>query len=90
MGLGFISKALHEFCSEAFTIGYIPPGWPWKTGFIESTNSRLAGGRLSMDLFDTVLHARSIIGGWKDRCSRCHRHSAFDYAKPEACAESVG
>lgn len=88
-GPEFISKALREFCSEAITIGYIPPGQPWKNGFIESFNNRLRDECLSMELFDTVLHARSIIGGWKERYNRCHRHSALDYVTPAEYAETV-
>lgn len=85
----FISTALREFCCDAIKIGYIPPGQPWKNGFIESFNYRLRDECLTMELFDSVLHARSIIGTWKDRYNQSHRHSSLGYLTPREYAAKL-
>lgn len=87
-GPEFISQALQDFCHNAITIGYIPPGKPWKNGFIESFNNRLRDECLNMELFDSVLHARVIISGWKDRYNCYHRHSSLGYRTPTEYAEN--
>ena len=42
-GPELVSDALREFCEELIGIGYIPPGEPWRNGFIESFNNRVRG-----------------------------------------------
>ena len=49
IGPEFISEALRTFCEDQVGIGYVPPGHPWKNGYIESFNNRVREERLNMN-----------------------------------------
>jgi transposase InsO family protein len=40
-GLEMVSQALQRFCDGKVGLTYIPPGYPWDIGYIESFNNRL-------------------------------------------------
>lgn len=39
--LEMISDALRDFCDDQIGIIYVPPGSPWRNGFVESFNNRV-------------------------------------------------
>ena len=60
-GPEFISEALRTFCEDRLGIGYVPPGQPWKNGYIESFNNRVRDECLNMNEFHSLLEARVVI-----------------------------
>ena len=60
-GPEFISQALGKFADGKLGIHYIPPGQPWRNGFIESFNNRVRDECLNMNSFDHLYEARAII-----------------------------
>jgi transposase InsO family protein len=84
--------ALREFCEDQIHIRYIPPGEPWRNGFIESFNNRLRQECLNMNQWLTLLHAKVAISDWKHAYNTGHRHSSLAYQTPaeyaSACSHS--
>jgi putative transposase len=78
-GPEFISHALNEFAVGQLGIDYIPPGQPWRNGYVESFNSRVRDECLNMNSFDHIYEARAIISDWKKDYNQYHRHSKLDY-----------
>ncbi|MDF3319739.1 IS3 family transposase [Rhodococcus sp. C3V] len=85
-GPEFISESLRAFCADQVGIGYVPPGQPWKNGYIESFNNRVRDECLNMDDFHSVLEARVVIEGWKEDYYNRHRHSPLVYRTPNEYA----
>ena len=56
-GPELISNALREFCEELIGIRYIPPGEPWRNGFIASVNNRV---RWCMSAYWRCVRRRTI------------------------------
>ncbi|MDI9915618.1 transposase [Rhodococcus sp. IEGM 1379] len=54
-------EALRTFCEDRLGIGYVPPGQPWKNGYIESFNNRVRDECLNMNEFHSLLEARAVI-----------------------------
>lgn len=86
-GPEFISQALNEFASQKMGIAYIPPGQPWRNGFIESFNNRVRDECLNMNSFDHLHEARAAITDWKSDYNKYHRHSSLGYRTPTEYAE---
>ncbi|GAA3130695.1 hypothetical protein GCM10020255_004340 [Rhodococcus baikonurensis] len=78
-GPEFISEALRTFCEDQVGIGYVPPGQPWKNGYIESFNNRVRDECLNMNEFHSLLEARVVIEDWKEDYNNRHRHSSLAY-----------
>ncbi len=87
-GPELVSDALQTFCEDQINIRYIPPGEPWRNGFIESFNGRLRQECLNMNQWLTLLHAQVGISDWKDRYNTSHRHSALAYRTPNEYAHA--
>ncbi|WP_206450833.1 integrase core domain-containing protein, partial [Micrococcus sp. KRD026] len=60
-------------------LSYIPPGSPWRNGYVESFNSRIRDECLNINSFYSLLHAQVIIGDWKDEYNHHRRHSSLGY-----------
>lgn len=84
-GPELISTALAQWASETERI-FIPPGQPWRNGFIESFNGKLRDECLSVNQFHSLNHARGIIGLWKEEYNTIRPHSALGYLTPNAYA----
>ena len=78
-GPAFIFEALRMFCEDRLGIGYVPPGQPWKNGYIESFSNRVRDECLSMNEFHSLLEAWVVIEGWKVDYNNRHRHSSLAY-----------
>jgi putative transposase len=44
---------------------FIPPGGPWRNGYVESFNSRMRGECPNINSFWSLAHARMVISDWK-------------------------
>jgi putative transposase len=86
-GPEFISHALGKFAEEKLGIHYIPPGQPWRNGYVESFNSRVRDECLNMNSFDHIYEARAIITDWKQDYNQYHRHSKLNYLTPNEYAQ---
>ena len=70
-----------EWAGEHVGLHFIPPGQPWRNGYIESFNSRVRDECLNINSFWSLTQARIVINDWK-RTSNHHRHSALGYLPP--------
>ena len=76
-----------DWAGEVTGIHYIPPGAPWRNGYVESFNSRIRDECLNITSFWSLTHARVIIGDWKKEYNTIRRHSALGYRSPAEYAE---
>jgi hypothetical protein len=44
---------------------FIPPGEPWRNGYVESFNSRIRDECLKINSFCSLAQSRVVIGDWK-------------------------
>lgn len=85
-GPELICQSIADWAGEQTGINYIPPGAPWRNGYVESFNSRLRDECLNINSFYSLLHARVIISDWKQEYNEHRRHSALGYQSPAAYA----
>ncbi|TKD49868.1 IS3 family transposase [Micrococcus luteus] len=81
-GPEFISEAMADWAGTRTGLSYIPPGSPWRNGYVESFNSRIRDECLNINSFYSLLHAQVIIGDWKDEYNHHRRHSSLGYLPP--------
>ena len=81
-GPEFISDAMADWAGTRTGLSYIPPGSPWRNGYVESFNSRIRDECLNINSFYSLLHAQVIIGDWKDEYNHHRRHSSLGYLTP--------
>ncbi|MCV7672603.1 IS3 family transposase, partial [Micrococcus luteus] len=81
-GPEFISEAVADWAGTRTGLSYIPPGSPWRNGYVESFNSRIRDECLNINSFYSLLHAQVIIGDWKDEYNHHRRHSSLGYLTP--------
>jgi putative transposase len=55
---------------------------PWRSGCVESFNSRIRDECLNINSFWSLTHARVVIGDWKHDYNHHRRHSALGYLTP--------
>ena len=68
------------------SLHFIPPGEPWRNGYIESFNGRVRDECLNINIFWSLAHARVVISDWKDDYNHRRRHSALGYRPPAVYA----
>ena len=78
--------AMADWASERTGLAFIPPGQPWRNGYIESFNGRLRDECLNINLFWSLTHARVVINDWKEEYNHHRRHSALAYQTPAGYA----
>ncbi|EUA04203.1 integrase core domain protein [Mycobacterium kansasii 824] len=61
---------------------FIPPGEPWRNGYVESFNSRIRDECLNINSFWSLAQARVVISDWKHDYNHHRRHSALGYQAP--------
>lgn len=81
-GPEFISTALAQFCRNRVGIAFIPPGQPWRNGYVESFNNRCRDECLNINEFDDLIEAKITITDWKTDYNKRHRHSKLGYLTP--------
>jgi len=68
--------AMADWAGDRVGLSFIPPGEPWRNGYIESFNGRLRDECLNIELFWSLAHARVTISDWKTEYNQHRRHSA--------------
>lgn len=81
-GPEFICEAMGQWAGTRIGLFYIPPGSPWRNGYVESFNSRLRDECLNITSFYSLLHAQVVIGDWKTEYNQQRRHSSLGYLPP--------
>jgi putative transposase len=78
--------AMTDWAGERTGLAFIPPGEPWRNGYVESFNSRVRDECLNINLFWSLTHAKIVITDWKTEYNQHRRHSALGYLTPASYA----
>ena len=65
---------------------FIPPGQPWKNGFIESFHDKFRDECLQREWFQSLLEAKVVVEAWRLHYNTQRPHSSLDYQTPAAFA----
>jgi transposase InsO family protein len=68
---------------------FIEPGSPWQNPFVESFGSRVRDEVLSVEAFDSVLEAQTVITDWRTIYNHRRPHSSLGWRTPAAFAATV-
>ena len=79
-------QAMAEWAHERVSLHFIPPGEPWRNGYIESFNGRVRDECLNINIFWSLAHARVVISDWKEDYNTRRRHSSLGYQAPAVYA----
>jgi len=79
-------QAMAEWAGERVGLSFIPPGEPWRNGYVESFNSRVRDECLNTNIFWSLAHARVVISDWKEDYNHRRRHSSLGYQAPAVYA----
>ena len=79
-------SAMADWAAGQVGLHFIPPGEPWRNGYVESFNSRIRDECLNINSFWSLAHARVIISDWKHDYNHHCRHSALGYRPPSRYA----
>ncbi len=85
-GPEFAYQAMADWTGERVGLAFIPPGQPWRNGYIESFNGRLRDECLNINSFWSLTQARVAITDWKNEYNHRRRHSALGYNTPAGYA----
>mgnify|MGYP001578410092 CR=1 FL=1 len=61
---------------------FIPPGQPWKNGFIESFHDKFRDECLQREWFQSLVEAQVVIEKWRKHYNTQRPHSALGYQTP--------
>ncbi|MDT5167193.1 MAG: putative transposase [Mycobacterium sp.] len=78
--------AMTDWAGDHVGLHFIPPGEPWRNGYVESFNSRVRDECLNINIFWSMAHARVVITDWKYEYNNHRRHSALGYQTPSRYA----
>jgi putative transposase len=78
--------AMTDWAGEHVGLHFIPPGQPWRNGYVESFNSRVRDECLNINIFWSLAHARVVISDWKQDYNHRRRHSSLGYQAPAVYA----
>jgi transposase InsO family protein len=65
---------------------FIPPGQPWKNGYIESFHDKFRDECLQREWFQSLLEAQVVIEAWRLHYNTQRPHSSLAYQTPTAFA----
>jgi transposase InsO family protein len=86
-GPEFVALALQGLCHRhGINAAYTQPGKPWQNGFAESFVSRLRDELLEGTALWSLLHARTVLSGWRRYYNEERLHSRIGYRTPGAFA----
>ena len=74
--------AMTDWAGQRVGLSFIPPGEPWRNGYIESFNARVRDECLNINIFWSLAQARVVISDWKEEYNHHRRHSALGYQAP--------
>jgi putative transposase len=78
--------AMADWAGERVGLSFIPPGQPWRNGYVESFNSRVRDECLNINIFWSLAQARVVISDWKHDYNHRRRHSSLGYLPPAVYA----
>lgn len=81
-------SAMADWSSGQVGLHFIPPGEPWRNGYVESFNSRIRDECLNINSFWSLTQARVVISDWKHDYNHHRRHSSLGYQPPARYAAS--
>jgi putative transposase len=71
-----------DWSSGHVGLHFIPPGEPWRNGYVKSFNSGIRDECLKINSFWSLEHARVVISDWKHDYNHQRRHSSLGYQPP--------
>lgn len=82
-GSEFTAEAVQTWLAEK-RVGpaFIPPGQPWKNGFIESFHDKFRDECLQREWFSSLLDAQVVIEDWRVHYNTRRPHSSLGYETP--------
>jgi len=82
-GSEFTAEAVQTWLAEK-NVGpaFIPPGQPWKNGFIESFHDKFRDECLQREWFSSLLDAQVVIEDWRVHYNTRRPHSSLGYETP--------
>src|SRR5215211_9143195 len=84
------ANALRDWCRfSGAERSFIEPGSPWQNPFVESFGSRVRDEVLSVEAFDSVLEAQTVITDWRTIYNHRRPHSSLGWRPPAAYAASL-
>ena len=84
------ANALRDWCRFGNTgQSFIEPGAPWQNPFVESFGSRVRDEVLSVEAFDSLLEARTVIEDWRNIYNTLRPHGSLGWTTPAAYAASL-
>ncbi|MDQ3166314.1 MAG: integrase core domain-containing protein, partial [Actinomycetota bacterium] len=75
-------EAMADWAGQRVGLAFIPPGQPWRNGYIESFNSRVRDECLNINSFWSLAQARVVITDRKTDYNQRRRHSSLGYQAP--------
>jgi putative transposase len=86
-GSEFTAQTVHNWLAQN-NVGpiFIPPGQPWKNGFIESFHDKFRDECLQREWLQSLLEAQVVIEAWRLHYHTQRPHSSLDYQTPAAFA----
>lgn len=78
--------AMADWAHGRVGLHFIPPGEPWRNGYVESFNSRIRDECLNINIFWSLAQARVVIADWKEDYNTRRRHSSLGYQPPAVYA----
>ena len=81
-------SAMVDWAAGQVGLHFIPPGEPWRNGYVESFNARIRDECLNINSFWSLTQARVVISDWKHDYNDHRRHSALGYQPPARYAET--
>ncbi len=67
---------------ERVGLSFIPPGQPWRNGYVGSFHLNVRDECLNINIFWSLAHARVVITDWKGDYNHRRRHSSLGYRAP--------
>jgi putative transposase len=84
------ANAVRDWCRfSGAGRSFIDPGAPWQNPFVESFGSRVRDEVLSVEAFDSVLEAQTVMNDWKETYNHKRPHSSLGWKTPAAYAASL-
>jgi putative transposase len=81
------ANAIRDWCRFGGSdTSYIEPGSPWQNPFVESFASRVRDEILSVEAFDSLLEAKTVIEEWRNTYNHNRPHSSLGWNTPAAYA----
>lgn len=82
-GPEFVAKAVKDWiASRGFETSYVEPGSPWQNAYIESFNSRFRDEFLNLELFTSLLEAKTLGEGYRYKYNHQRPHSSLGDMTP--------